>query len=72
MYEWKLSASIWICVIGCILECYVHEIGELSAGCYSLLMKSKEEGSSELHRSFVLCEVRVIKALCCNCLTKII
>jgi hypothetical protein len=50
----------------------VHEIEELSAGCYSLLLKSKEEGSSELHRSFVLYEVRVIKALCCNCLPRII
>jgi hypothetical protein len=72
MYEWKLSASICICMIGCILECYVHEIGELSAGCYGLLLKSKEEGPSEMHRSSVLCEVRVIKALCCNCLPNII
>jgi hypothetical protein len=56
----------------CILEFSVHEIRELSAGCYSLMLKRKEEGSSELHRSFVLCKVRVIRALCCNCLTKII
>jgi hypothetical protein len=50
----------------------MHEIGELSAGCYSLILNSKEEGSSELRRYFVLCKVRVIRALCCNCLTKII
>jgi hypothetical protein len=38
----------------------VHGIGKLSAiGC-SLVLKSKEEGSSELHRSSVLCEVRII------------
>jgi hypothetical protein len=59
-------------VIICILECSVHEIGELGAGYYSLLLKRKEEGSSELCRSSILCKVRVIKALCCNCLTKII
>jgi hypothetical protein len=59
-------------VIGCILECSVNEIGEISVGCYSLLLKRKEEGSSELCKSFVLCEVRVIKDLCCNGLTKII
>jgi hypothetical protein len=58
-------------VIGCILECYVHDIRELSAGCYSLMLKRKEEGSSELCRSFVLCKVRVVKSLCCNYLTKI-
>jgi hypothetical protein len=63
MYDWKLSASIWICVIGCILECSVHEIEELSGGCYSFLLKRKEEASRELRRSFVLCEVRVIKSL---------
>jgi hypothetical protein len=56
-------------VIGCILECYVHEIKKLSASFCILVLKSKEEGSSELHRSFVLCEVRVIEALCCNYLT---
>jgi hypothetical protein len=50
----------------------MHEIRELSASCYSLMLKSKEEGSSELHRSSILCKVRVIKAMCCNCLTKII
>jgi hypothetical protein len=50
----------------------VHEIGELSVGCYSLMLKNKEEGSSEMHRSSVLCKVRVIRALCCNLLTKII
>jgi hypothetical protein len=50
----------------------MHEIGELSAGCYSLLLKRKEEGSSELQISSFLCKVRVIKALCCNILTKII
>jgi hypothetical protein len=59
-------------VIRCILECFVHDIGKLSASCCSLVLKRKEEGSSELHRSFVLCEVRVIEALCCNYLTKII
>jgi hypothetical protein len=59
-------------VIGCILECVVHEIGKLSVSCCSLVLKSKEEGSSELCRSFVLCEVRVIEALCYNCLTEII
>jgi hypothetical protein len=72
MYNWKLSASNWICVIGCILECYVHEIGKLSASYCNLVLKSKEEGSSELRRYYVLCEVRVIEALCCNCLTEII
>jgi hypothetical protein len=41
-------------VIECILECSVHEIRELSVGCYSLMLKSKEEGSNELRRSFVL------------------
>jgi hypothetical protein len=61
MYEWKLSASIWICVIRCILECYVHGIRKLSVVGCSLVLKSKEEGSSELHRSFVLCEVKIIK-----------
>jgi hypothetical protein len=50
----------------------VHEIRKLSASCCSLVLKRKEEGSSELRRSFVMCEVRVIEALCCNCLTKII
>jgi hypothetical protein len=50
----------------------MHEIGKLSASCCSLVLKRKEEGSSEMCRSFVLCEVRVIEALCCNCLTKII
>jgi hypothetical protein len=59
-------------VIGCILESSVHEIGELSADCYSWMLRSKEEGSSELRRSSVLCEVGIIEALCCNCLTKII
>jgi hypothetical protein len=59
-------------VIGCILESSVHEIRELSADCYSWMLRSKEEGSSELCRSFVLCEVGIIEALCCNCLTKII
>jgi hypothetical protein len=59
-------------VIGCILECSVHEIGKLSASCCSLVLKSKEEGSSKLRRSSILCEVRVIEALCCNCLTEII
>jgi hypothetical protein len=49
----------------------MHEIRELSAGYYSLMLKSKEEGSSELRRYYVLCKVRVIEALCCNCLTKI-
>ena len=63
MYEWNLSASVWICVIECILECSMHEIGELSAGCYSLLLKSKEEGSREMRISFVLCKVRVIRDL---------
>jgi hypothetical protein len=41
----------------------MHEIGELSAGCYSLMLKSKEEGYSELRISFVLCKVRVIRDL---------
>jgi hypothetical protein len=59
-------------VIGYILECYVHEIGKLSTSCCSLVLKSKEEGSSELRRSSILCEVRVIEALSCNYLTKII
>jgi hypothetical protein len=59
-------------VIRCILKFSVHEIEELSAGCYSLMLKRKEEGSSELHKYFFLCKVRVIKALCCNYLTKII
>jgi hypothetical protein len=68
----SLVLSNWIYVIGCILECSVHEIRELSAGGYSLMLKSKEEGSSELGRSFVLCKVRFIKALCCNYLTQII
>jgi hypothetical protein len=36
-------------VIGCILECSVHEIGELGVGCYSLSLKRKEEGSLELY-----------------------
>jgi hypothetical protein len=48
----------------------MHEIGKLSASCCSLVLKSKEEGSNEPHISSVLCEVRVIEALCCNCLTK--
>jgi hypothetical protein len=59
-------------VIGCILECSVHDIGKLIASCCSLVLKRKEEGSSELYRSSVLCEVRVIEALCCNYLIKII
>ena len=58
--------------MGCILECSVHEIGKLGASCCSLVLKSKEEGSSELHRSSVLCEVRVIESLCCNYLIEII
>jgi hypothetical protein len=41
-------------VIGCILEFSVHEIRELSAGCYSMMLKSKEEGSSELCRYPIL------------------
>jgi hypothetical protein len=59
-------------VIECILECSVHEIGKISASCCSLVLKSKEEGSSELRRSSIMCKVRVIEALCCNYLTKII
>jgi hypothetical protein len=59
-------------VIGCILECSVHEIRKLSENCCSLVLKSKEEGSSELRKYFFLCEVRVIEALCCNFLTEII
>jgi hypothetical protein len=51
---------------------YCKEIEKLSASCCSFLLKCKEEGSSELRRSYVLCEVRVIKALCCNRLTEII
>jgi hypothetical protein len=50
----------------------MHEIGKISASCCSVVLKSKEEGSRELRRSFVLCEVRIIEALCCNSLTKII
>jgi hypothetical protein len=41
----------------------MHEIGKLSASCCSLVLKRKEEGSSEMRRSSVLCEVRVIVAL---------
>jgi hypothetical protein len=59
-------------VIGCILECSVHEIRKISASCCSLVLKSNEEGSSKLRRSSIVCEVRVIEALCCNYLTKII
>jgi hypothetical protein len=44
----------------------VHEIRNLGASCCSLVLKSKEEGYSELHRYFVLCEVRVIEAMCCD------
>jgi hypothetical protein len=61
MYEWKLSASIWICVIRCILEFSVHRIRKVSAVGCSLVLKRKEQGSNKLHRSFVLCEVRIIK-----------
>jgi hypothetical protein len=32
----------------------MYEMRELSAGCYSLMLKSKEEGSSELRRSSML------------------
>jgi hypothetical protein len=48
------------------------EIEKLSASCCSFVLKWKEEGSSELRRYSVLCEVRVTEALCCNHLTKII
>jgi hypothetical protein len=53
----------------------VHDckkLAELSASCCSLVLRCKEEGSSELRRSSVLCEVRIIEALCYNCLTEII
>jgi hypothetical protein len=59
-------------VIGCILERSMHEIRELSANCYSWMLRSKEEGSSEMCRYSVMCEVGIIEALYCNCLTKII
>jgi hypothetical protein len=59
-------------VIRCILKCVVHEIGKLSASFCSLVLKRKEEGSSELRKYFVLCEVRVIEALCYNCLIEVI
>jgi hypothetical protein len=36
------------------------------------VLKCKEEGSSELRISFVLCGVRIVEALCCNCLIEII
>jgi hypothetical protein len=36
------------------------------------VLKCKEEGSSELRRSSVLCGVRIVEALCCNCLNEII
>jgi hypothetical protein len=36
------------------------------------VLKRKEEGSNELRRSYVLCGVRVVEALCCSCLTEII
>jgi hypothetical protein len=50
----------------------MHDIGKLSASCCSLVLKRKEDGSSELCRSSVLCKVRVIEALCCNYLIEII
>jgi hypothetical protein len=48
------------------------EIENLSASCFSFVLKCKEEGSSELCRSSVLCEVKVTEALCFNLLTEII
>jgi hypothetical protein len=41
----------------------MHEIGKISASCCRLVLKRKEEGSSELHRSSIPCEVRVIESL---------
>jgi hypothetical protein len=47
------------------------ELVELSASHYSktvegLVLEHKEEGSSELHRSFVMCGVRVLRLCACN------
>jgi hypothetical protein len=51
------------------------ELAELSASYYSktvegLVLECKEEGSSELHRSSVLCRVRFLRLFACNRLTE--
>jgi hypothetical protein len=61
-----------------VCKCFVHDyvrLAELSASPCSkieegLVLERKEEGSSELRRSFVLCGVRFLKICSCNRLTE--
>jgi hypothetical protein len=51
------------------------ELAELSASHYSktvegLMLEQKEERSSELCRSYVMCRVRVLRLFACNRLTE--